>query len=447
MSNVLDILASDKIQVIKQGDNTFIKYNLLKNGHEVNFEDETAVAKLIKNHQVVYETHVDLMGSLATFNINKTLPTGEYLLEIIVGDKHIFPSDRQASILITTSSENLLIEPIESYGIEQLKADILNQLGEQKGLTLKDLEGYVRKDEISVLEGPQGDPGPKGDTGEPGQDGRSVVSIEDKDGTGIATVTYSDDKTEELQLPRGPQGTMGPKGDNLTIESQSQDEAGNTTVKFSDGTSITIQRGLKGEEGPMGPIGKTGEPGPQGLQGPQGKGFSIKKTFKSVEAMDSSGLELNDFVMINTDDVEDPDNAKLYYWDGETFKYLADLSGAQGVAGPEGQQGPRGEQGPQGPIGPTGPEGPTGPSGLDGKSVTVESSQIQEDGNTKITFSDGKEAVIQRGPEGPRGLQGLRGENGEQGLPGKDGQSITVQVVTEPPSAPQDNVLYLVKGA
>lgn len=30
MSNVLDILASDKIQVIKQGDNTFIKYNLLK---------------------------------------------------------------------------------------------------------------------------------------------------------------------------------------------------------------------------------------------------------------------------------------------------------------------------------------------------------------------------------------------------------------------------------
>ena len=55
---------------------------------------------------------------------------------------------------------------------------------------------------------------------------------------------------------------------------------------------------------------------PQGIQGPAGEAFKIAKTYESVEAMNkgfaSDGVKQGQFVMIDTGNVQDDDNAKLY---------------------------------------------------------------------------------------------------------------------------------------
>ncbi len=72
-----------------------------------------------------------------------------------------------------------------------------------------------------------------------------------------------------------------------------------------------------------------------------GKAFTIKKVFSSVAAMeatDISTFDENDFILINTEDVEEEDNAKLYVVavndSGEKFySYLVDMSGFRGFTG------------------------------------------------------------------------------------------------------------------
>lgn len=75
--------------------------------------------------------------------------------------------------------------------------------------------------------------------------------------------------------------------------------------------------------------------GEQGVQGNSGKPFSIAKVFPSKDAMTGDGLSEGDFVMIASN-VDDPNNATLFTWDGTSFKEIADLSGAQGIQGPAG---------------------------------------------------------------------------------------------------------------
>ena len=139
-------------------------------------------------------------------------------------------------------------------------------------------------------------------------------------------------------------------------------------------------RGATGLQGPQGIQGNTGATGPQGPIGPAGKNFNIRKTFESVSAMEASkgaGFTDGDFTMIASN-VSDPDNSKLYVWDGSKFVYISDLSGAQGIQGPQGiqgiqgiqgKQGLTGPQGPQGVKGDTGSQGPQGIAGKDGHSV------------------------------------------------------------------------------
>lgn len=69
----------------------------------------------------------------------------------------------------------------------------------------------------------------------------------------------------------------------------------------------------------------------------RGEGFSISKTYASIEEMKEDtehGLKEGDFVLINTNDVENPDNAKIYVVDSEGgFAFLVDMSGAIGFTG------------------------------------------------------------------------------------------------------------------
>lgn len=86
--------------------------------------------------------------------------------------------------------------------------------------------------------------------------------------------------------------------------------------------------------------GPKGERGEQGIQGVPGKGFSITKTYASVDEMhaDVANLAEGDFVMIASNP-EDPNNAKLFTKQGDAMKEIADLSGAQGIQGPRGEAG------------------------------------------------------------------------------------------------------------
>lgn len=73
------------------------------------------------------------------------------------------------------------------------------------------------------------------------------------------------------------------------------------------------------------PKGETGEP------------FSIKKVYASIDEMNASfasdGLSKGQFVLINTENVEDEDNAKLYVKRETEYVYITDLSGAMGTRG------------------------------------------------------------------------------------------------------------------
>ena len=147
-------------------------------------------------------------------------------------------------------------------------------------------------------------------------------------------------------------------------------------------------KGEKGDTGAQGPQGETGPQGPKGDQGIQGvkgdkgdKGdtgdpFTIAKTYESISAMNAGyatdGVKVGQFVIIDTGNVEDEDNAKLYLKGSTAYNYIGDLSGATGMTGPQGpkgdtgatgEQGPRGEQGIQGVKGEKGDTGATGQRG------------------------------------------------------------------------------------
>lgn len=196
-------------------------------------------------------------------------------------------------------------------------------------ITVDKVEYTATKDYVdSHIESIELTPGPQGPKGDPGEEG-----------------------------PQGPQGPQGPKG-----EKGDQGDAGPQGPK-----------GDKGDQGEEGPKGEKGDPGEQGIQGVQGiqgqKGdpgapFSIAKIYISVDAMyadfDNTDVEEGQFVLINTGNVEDEDNAKLYVKSATFYSYVTDLSGAQGMQGPPGEAGPQGVQGAQGETGSQGPKGDTG---------------------------------------------------------------------------------------
>lgn len=68
-----------------------------------------------------------------------------------------------------------------------------------------------------------------------------------------------------------------------------------------------------------------------------GDAFTYKKEYPSVEAMEAdwgtADVKLGEYVLINTNNVEDPDDAKVYLKTQEGWKFIVDLSGMQGIQG------------------------------------------------------------------------------------------------------------------
>lgn len=130
-----------------------------------------------------------------------------------------------------------------------------------------------------------------------------------------------------------------------------------------------------------------------GPQGPKGEGFSIYKTYASVDAMnaDFDNVPEGAFVLIASAE-DDADNAKLFVRGSSQFDFLTDLSGAQGIKGENGADGKDGVT----PV------------------ITVSAS----------TLPAGSEATVEKSGtnENPVFSFGIpAGEQGKQGEPGKDG--------------------------
>ena len=179
-------------------------------------------------------------------------------------------------------------------------------------------------------------------------------------------------KSGEFKGDKGDAGPVGPAG--------AKGEQGETGP-----TGPVGAKGERGEAGPTGPVGAKGEQGIQGPKGEKGDPFAVAKTYPSVAAMNAGfatdGVKEGGFVVINTENVEDEDNAKLYVKGKSAYTFLTDLSGAQGMKGPQGERGPQGNPGAQGAAGPkgekgdqgaNGAQGPAGPKGEDGKTPTFE---------------------------------------------------------------------------
>ena len=301
---------------------------------------------------------------MATVNIGLKLKNAIFFFvnNIIVGKEW-------GTYILDTGDRDMIITILRGIQDEKIESDIsadvlLGYLGGGSGTGGTGTVGP---------QGPMGPAGPKGDKGDTGERG-----------------------APGLRGPIGPQGPQGPKGD-----TGGQGPAG---ADGADGPQGPV--GLQGIQGEQGPKGEDGAQGPQGPMGPAGGGLKISTIVESVAMLDTlTGMVNGDIALINTGNVQDEDNAKLFSYQDGAWTLLSDLSGSAGIEGPTGPQGLQGEKGDTGPQGipgiqgeqgATGPQGPAGKDGVDG-------------------------AVGAQGPEGPQGIQGIQGEKGEQGPEGSNG--------------------------
>lgn len=95
---------------------------------------------------------------------------------------------------------------------------------------------------------------------------------------------------------------------------------------------ITMKQG--GVPGPVGPVGPQGPKGDRGEPGIPG--LIPTKFYSSLESMiedkNNQDVEMNSYVMI-VSDPSDPNNAAIYQKVLNGFKFIVDLSGADGAKG------------------------------------------------------------------------------------------------------------------
>lgn len=176
-------------------------------------------------------------------------------------------------------------------------------------------------------------------------------------------------------------------------------------VLVSNGTAWVSTSGMAGPTGPAGAAGVAGPTGPAGTNGtigvngatgptgPSGLGFTIAKTYSSVAQLTAdtapTGIVAGQFALVDTGDVNNAENSRLYIWNGTSYTYTSDLSGAQGIQGTAGAAGATGPTGPQGTAGTAGPTGPTGPAGTAGATGATGATGPVAGSANQIVYKDG----------------------------------------------------------
>lgn len=149
-----------------------------------------------------------------------------------------------------------------------------------------------------------------------------------------------------------------------------------------------------------GAAGAAGEDGRDGYDG------TIRKTYPSVSALEAGystdGLPAGSHVVVDTGNVADPDNARLYRKGSSQYEFVADLSGAPGSKWHDG-------------------------SGAPTSAVVANGGDYYFDTSTGDVYStqDGStwnKIANVRGPKGDTGETGAKGDDGEKGDTGEKGE-------------------------
>lgn len=203
-----------------------------------------------------------------------------------------------------------------------------------------------------------------------------------------------------------------------------------------------------------------------------GDAFTIAKTCPSIQAMEDDynnpEVKIGQFVMIDTGDVENEEDSRLYLKGDTEWKFISDLSGAQGIQGLSAYQvavqhgfegteaewlislkGEKGETGPKGDKGDTGEKGATGERGPQGLQGERGLQGVQgEQGEPGIQGPIGPKG--EKGDQGEQGPQGPKGETGPQGPKGETGSGLNIKGELDSESQlPQEGVsgdAWLISG-
>lgn len=331
-----------------------------------------------------------------------------------------------------------------------------------------------------------------GADGQNGADGVGIKSVEKTATNGefdTYTFNFTDGKTFSFTIKNGKDGEDGTDGRGISsiVKSSANGLIDNYTINFTDGskTTFSVTNGKNGVDGTDGKDGTPathewqgtrlvitsasgtssadlkGERGIQGIQGEKGDPFFISKVYNSVAEMhadySNNEVKVGQFVVIETGNVNDEDNAKLFIKGNTSYEFLTDLSGAQGMQGPAGVQGEQGDQGPAGvqgvgirSIAKTDTQGiqdiytitltdsstatfsvTNGTNGNDGVSVT--NASIDSNGNLVISLSNGNELTLGK----------VVGSNGKDGA---DGTSVTIERIDENTSDGGSSTIFFSDG-
>ncbi|SFV40572.1 Phage tail fiber protein [Ligilactobacillus acidipiscis] len=176
------------------------------------------------------------------------------------------------------------------------------------------------------------------------------------------TAIYPSEGFLALRINENVTGLSGGIVSSITVDDFVQ-QFSSLSEQLKQQVSDAVANGLKGEKGDDGLsayqvavingyqgsqtewlASLVGDKGDTGDKGDPGKDFQIVKTFPSIAEMNGDGFSDGDFTMIASD-VNDPDDGKLYVWNGTGFTYVADLSGSQGIKGDTGEKGDPGDKG------------------------------------------------------------------------------------------------------
>lgn len=226
-----------------------------------------------------------------------------------------------------------------------------------------------------------------GHTGKAAGFGTPTISIDDTYGTPTASVSAIGPDTAKV-FHIDLRHLKGNGIESMDYTPSYADGGANTMVfTLSDGTKKTVQT-LNGSKGGK---GDTGDP------------FSVAKVYSSIAEMEAGyatdGVAVGGFVVIDTGDVEDEDNAKLFVKGDTKYDYLTDMSGAQGIQGPRG----------------------VGISSIEQTTTSTASEGVNE---ATISLTDGSSYKIRyrNGAKGDKGDKGDTGDAMDIGLSVVDGR-------------------------